>query len=250
MHVLADLEVKMSVITPAQSNAFANVVKDSTKTDSRDARRLVLYGDRMAPECYTPPSADKDEFKQILAKSNQLEALLQRPQRSAFIQKSLEADIAYLTAQKAAVEAEIYTARDDDFNEKIALLTTIKGVGEIVATNVLIQTGGMETFTDVKQVIKFAGLAPSERQSGTSLHQKGIIKGGNGSLRKILYLAAWSASRFNPACKELYLRLREKGKPRMLALIAVAHKLLRQIWGVLKSNTPFDPVFHLPKTAK
>jgi transposase len=261
MYVLADLNVKMSVITPAQSSAFANVLKDSTKTDSRDARRLVLYGDSMAPECYTPPSADKDEFKQllvlltqyakqILAKGNQLEALLQRPQRSAFIQKSLEADIAYLTAQKAAVEAEIYTARDDAFNGKIALLTTIKGVGEVVATNVLIQTGGMETFTDVKQVIKFAGLAPSERQSGTSLHQKGIIKGGNGSLRKILYLAAWSASRFNPACKELYLRLREKGKPRMLALIAVAHKLLRQIWGVLKSNTPFDPVFHLPKTAK
>ena len=259
MHVLADLEVKMSVITPAQSSAFANVMKDHAKTDSRDARRLVVYGDRMEPEYYTPPSAEKDEFKQLLvllnqykkqigAKSNQLEALLQRPRRSAFIQKSLEADIEYLQAQKKAVEAEIYMSRDDDFNEKLALLTSINGVGEITATSVLIQTGGMDSFAEVKQLIKFAGLAPSERHSGTSLHQKGMVKGGNGDLRKSLYMAAWSASRFNPACKALYDRLIAKGKCKMVGLIAVAHKLLRQMWGVLKSNLPFDPTFHLPKT--
>jgi transposase len=258
-HVLADSGVKMSVITPAQSSAFAKVMKDQAKTDSRDARRLVHYGDKMSPDLYTLPSEQNDNArqllgllaqydKQILAKKNQLEALMQRPNRSAFVQKALDTDIEHLTAQKKAVEDEICQSNNDDFKAKLALLTTICGVGEKIARSVLIQTASMESFTDVKQLIKFAGLAPNTNQSGTSLNLKGRIEPGNSSLRKILFLGSWSASCWNPACKALYQRLRAQGKPKMLALIAVAHKLLRQMWGVLKSNKPYDSQFHLQKT--
>ena len=257
--VLTDLDVKMSVITPEQSSAFAKVLKDDIKTDGRDARRLVVYGARMTPALYVPRSAENEDLKQLLvlleqynkqirAKKNQLEALIQRPRPSEFIQRALETDIEHLETQKAAVEAELQQ-NSGGFEDKKALLTTIKGVGEVVATNVLIQTGCMESFTDVKQVIKFAGLAPNKRDSGTSVNKKGMIRGGNGSLRKILFLASWSAYRYNPDCKALYDRLRAKGKPKMVALIAVAAKILRQIWGILKSNTPFDSEFNRPKIA-
>jgi hypothetical protein len=66
---------------------------------------------------------------------------------------------------------------------------------------------------------------------------------GNLYARKILYMAALSAIRFNKYCRELYERLVSKGKAKKLALVVVAYKLLRQAYGVLKSRRPFDENF-------
>jgi hypothetical protein len=60
-------------------------------------------------------------------------------------------------------------------------------------------------------------------------------------LRKLLYLASLSASRFNRQCKLLYERLVTQGKPKKVALIAVANKLLKQIFAILRSGIPYDP---------
>jgi hypothetical protein len=65
---------------------------------------------------------------------------------------------------------------------------------------------------------------------------------GNLYVRKILYMAVLSAIRFNKYCRELYERLVSKGTAKKLALVAVAHKLLRQTHGV-KSRRPFDENF-------
>ena len=78
----------------------------------------------------------------------------------------------------------------------------------------------------------------------TSVKKSGSIKKmGNPYARKILYMAALSAIRFNKYCRELYERLVSKGKAKKLALVAVAHKLLRQAYGVLKSRRSFDENF-------
>ena len=60
-------------------------------------------------------------------------------------------------------------------------------------------------------------------------------------------MASLSASRYNKACAELYQRLRAKGKPRKQALIAVAHKLIKQIWAVVKTGLDFDNDYHIKK---
>jgi transposase len=67
---------------------------------------------------------------------------------------------------------------------------------------------------------------------------------GNPYVKKILYMAALSAIRFNKYCRELYERLVNKGKAKKLALVAVAHKLLRQVYGILKSRRSFDENFY------
>jgi hypothetical protein len=66
---------------------------------------------------------------------------------------------------------------------------------------------------------------------------------GNLYAGKMLYMAALPAIRFNKYCRELYERLISNGKAKKLALGAVAHKLLRQVYGVLKSRRPFDENF-------
>jgi len=58
-----------------------------------------------------------------------------------------------------------------------------------------------------------------------------------------LYLPAVVAKRWNPPCQQLAQRLEAKRKPGKVVVIAVMHKLVRQIYGVLKSGQPFDPNF-------
>ncbi|WP_367355398.1 transposase [Atribacter sp.] len=89
--------------------------------------------------------------------------------------------------------------------------------------------------------LSFLGLAPQISQSGKDKGKAWLSKKGNGYLRRLLYLAALSASRSNAQCRELYQRLLAKGKPKKVALIAVANKLLRQAFAVLKSGCPYDP---------
>nr|WP_281340822.1 transposase [Sulfurihydrogenibium sp. YO3AOP1] len=104
--------------------------------------------------------------------------------------------------------------------------------------------GNFERFKSVKDISSFIGISPSPYESAACVKKSGWIKKmGNPYVRKILYMAALSAIRFNKYCRELYERLVSKGKAKKLALVAVAHKLLRQAYGVLKSRRPFDENF-------
>jgi transposase len=101
--------------------------------------------------------------------------------------------------------------------------------------------GGFKRFKIVKDAASFIGISPSIHESAACVRKSGSIKKmENLYARKILYMAALSAIRFNRYCRELYERLVSKGKAKKLALVAVAHKLLRQAYGVLKSRRPFD----------
>jgi len=104
--------------------------------------------------------------------------------------------------------------------------------------------GNFERFKSVKDISSFIGISPSPYESAACVKKSGWIKKmGNPYARKILYMAALSAIRFNKYCRELYERLVSKGKAKKLALVAVAHKLLRQAYGVLKNKRPFDENF-------
>lgn len=101
-------------------------------------------------------------------------------------------------------------------------------------------TGGFEYFNSAKKFAKYIGVCPSYQQSGTSIKTKGIItRHGDPELRSLLYVASWSAIRYNTPCRELYERLKIKGKPSKAALMAVINKLLRQAFAVIISNTDY-----------
>ncbi len=105
-------------------------------------------------------------------------------------------------------------------------------------------TNGLKNFDSAKKSAKFIGIVPTIKDSGTSLKIKGrISRSSDPELRSLLYMAACSASRFNPACRETYTRLKANGKKAKAALVAVMNKLIRQIFAVVKNNTPFQENF-------
>ena len=106
---------------------------------------------------------------------------------------------------------------------------SIKGIGKRATAMLIVFTQGFK-YTHNRQLISFAGLAPSEYSSGTSIHGKsGINKRGGKNLRDVLYRCSMNAIKTNPAWKALYERLRANGKTGKQGLIAVCNKLLKQV---------------------
>ena len=134
------------------------------------------------------------------------------------------------------------------YKKQIELLTSIKGIGVTLAAALIMATGGFTYFDNAKQLTRYLGLAPTYQQSGTSVNVKGHInRNGDSSLRSQLYVAAFASLRCNTECKECFDRLRSKGKPGKVALIAVANKLVRQAFAVVTQEKPYVDGF---KSAK
>jgi transposase len=141
------------------------------------------------------------------------------------------------------VEKQIKTLIDsnDDLGKKEKLLKSIDGIGFKSAVAILSEMPDVSSFDNAKQVAAFAGLTPSIRQSGSSLHSNGSLsKAGNVRLRKALFMPALVAIRYNPVIKAFYERLLKKGKKKMVAVAAAMRKLLHIIFGVLNHQKPFE----------
>lgn len=264
---LCEAGVKVSLITPAQSKAFATMKHRTTKNDKSDARLLAEYGAFNAAELrlYTPPAEGQIEFRQLLDTIEQLEKMRQqvRNQRHAYTQlpPKHQQQVILDTYQNTENQldkqiSDLYQTlksldcHDEDLDNTRELMTTVKGIGEKTANVILAKTNGIKKFQSHKQLAKFAGIAPTEKSSGTSVRgRRSINRSGNASLRKALYCATWSALRGNKACKALFDRLRAKGKPAKVALIAVANLLVRQIFAVVTTQKPFDNELYLKNCA-
>jgi transposase len=124
----------------------------------------------------------------------------------------------------------------------VARFDAIKGVGLLTAAMVVTELWGLGPTVTPKQAVAYAGLDPAPHQSGGSVRGGGqISKAGNARLRQALYMAALSASQHNPPLRRFYQRLLARGKPKPLALVAVARKLLVLMVTLLRHNRTYDP---------
>lgn len=260
---LCEVGIKVSLITPIQSKAFAAMKHRTTKNDKSDARLLAEYGSFNAKDLrfYQPADDAKVQFRQLLDAIEQLEKMrIQvKNQRHAYEQlpPKHQQQIILDTYQNAENQLDkqidelnealqSIDSHDEDIDNTRQLMITVKGIGEKTANIILAKTNGIKKFESHKQLAKFAGIAPTENSSGTSVRgRRGINRSGSSAIRKALYCATWSALRGNNACKMLFNRLRAKGKPAKVALIAVANLLIRQIFAVVTSQKPFDNDLYL-----
>ena len=129
---------------------------------------------------------------------------------------------------------------------KSMLLASVPGIGHLTAAVLLSETGHLEDMHRSEQWTAYAGLSPVPRQSGAMVGRCRISKIGNARLRRAMYMAAVTVSRLSNPLGAYYRRLVKQGKPKKVALIALARKLLRLCFAVLKSAQPFDPAYQRP----
>lgn len=243
------LGIEVRILNPLMTKQYTRSTIRGRKTDIDDAlsvARLILRGEGRAatladvalPKLYVRLSTKVAQQRQALELQMQfLEAL--ETEASVPIRERFMPAITALN--KLALELRDHAATKVDQHD-YELLQSIVGIGPHIAVSVLAEIGDISRFPSSKQLVAFAGFDPKQKQSGTSLNRTGrLTKRGSPELRRVLFLAATSARRYDPELKLYYQKKRDEGKRYTPAVIAVTQKLTNRIYAVLIRQTPYVP---------
>jgi transposase len=242
----------VSVVNPARIKKYAESQLRRNKTDRLDAEVIVDFCRTQHPAPWSPPSPAQRELQTLVRHLADLEADRQRQrnrrhalQHAAYpsptVGDNLQHQIDFLTQQIKQVKRAIqdHIDRYPNLKQHRDLLTSIPGIGPLTAAKLLGEYGDMSQFTDVRQVVAFAGLNPRHHQSGSSVKgHTSISKMGRSSIRAALFMPAVVAKRANPRLAVFADRLAARGLSPMEIVIAIMRKLLHFAFGVLKSQQP------------
>jgi transposase len=185
----------------------------------------------------------RDDLRQLAAREK---GRLASPGLTSATRRSLQRTVTFLEkeADRLHKQAEALIAADETLAADSDLLQSIPGIGAATAATILGELPDAAHFACAQQAAAYAGLAPREYRSGTSVRKRTrLSKAGNARLRKALYLPTLTAIRFNPLLGGFFERLVAAGKSRMAAVGACMRKLLMIAYGVLKNRVPFDPLW-------
>jgi transposase len=230
------------IMNPRRIRDFAKSMGILAKTDKIDSDVIALFASKIEPA----PNFKYDEETNLLSESNarrrQLISLITMEKNrldkaSPKHIKGIERVIKFLTKElnKIDIEQQKLLESNADFAEEAALLTSVKGIGDITARALLAELPELGVLGS-KQIASLAGLAPFNRDSGKF---KGLrtIWGGRATVRCALYMATLTATRYNTVIRSFYKRLLAAGKKKKVALTACMHKLLIIINAMIKNKT-------------
>jgi len=247
------LDGDVRVENPTRVKRFIQMHLERNKSDKKDARWLYFYAKhRETSEWKLPPREQLycmqimgsiDLYsRQLVMITNQIHSLEQIPVQMKEVIKSLQAIKHNVEKEIKKLEKNLQSQLASWQGEQLKNITSIPGLGKRAVALLIVYTDGFKKISNYRQLIALAGLAPREHTSGTSVRgRKGICKMGTGHLRNVLYMCSLSAIKHNGACKELYERLKAKGKRSKVALIAVCNKLLKQAFAIATKGTFYQP---------
>jgi transposase len=243
---IAGAHLPLAVINPAQIRHFAQAVGKRAKTDPIDAAVIAHFAEAVKPEPRELPDEAARLLAELVSRRTQLiEMLVAERQREKLasagrIRKSLARHITALEKELSEIDRDIATMVRGSpvWREKEDLLITFPGVGNTLARIFLADIPELGRLTR-RQIASLVGVAPFTRRSG-QWKGKSMIAGGRPTARSAVFLAALSASRYNPGLRAFYQRLLAAGKPKMVALIAVARKILTILNAIIRDNRPWQ----------
>jgi transposase len=236
----------VAIVNPVQIRAFAKALGERAKTDPIDAAVIAHFAAATGLRARPLPDAATRMLGDLVARRRQIVGMMvaerQRGQRASEprLKQSIARLIKALTKELASVDGEIDSAVRGSpvWRAKENLLVSTPGVGPKVARTLIADLPELGTLSG-KEIGALAGLAPFTRQSG-QWRGKSFIGGGRTTVRCALFMAAMVAKRHNPVLKVFFDRLVAAGKPKMVALIAVARKLLTILNAMLRDNRPWQ----------
>lgn len=232
-------------VNPRQAREFARATGRLAKTDRVDAEVLARMGRALELKPTPPEDPDLARLSDLVARRGVLVGQIRAEKnragttRDRWIAKEIALMIKVLDAHLKAVEAQIATLIEtrDTLAAQSARLASVPGIGPAVSA-VLIACLPELGQLDHRKITSLAGLAPHATDSG--LHRgKRRIWGGRADVRRALYIAAFIASRYDPALKAFRKRLQDAGKPAKVAITACARKLLTILNAMCKNGQDY-----------
>lgn len=238
------------------------------KSDRRDARILAQFGAEKRPASWQPVPQPVAELEALLARrsdlaamlrqeSNRLDALQAQHKHQELVVASLTRSIAWLQQAIAELDDDIGKHLDQhpDLKKEAQNLNTIPGIGERSVLPLLVvlhRWAELTSYQGTRQgLAAYVGLDPEPHQSGTSVRGRTrISRQGDPKLRALLYMSALGGMRGNNPLRIFYQRLVAAGKPKKLALVAAARKILVWAWAVFRHHEQFMADRAVPVVAR
>ena len=199
-----------------------------------------------SPEIRPLPDEQTQALSDLVARRRQIVQMIvserQREKRVTIkrIKRSIERLLAALEKELNELDQELdeMMRGSPAWRRNEDLLKTVPGVGPVVARTVLAEVPELGRLSR-REIAALAGLAPWTRQSG-KWKGKSFIGGGRSAVRAVLFVSALAACRYNPPLKAFRDRLIKAGKPKMVAVIAVARKLLTILNAIVRDQKPWQ----------
>ena len=237
--------VPAMAINPRNVRDFGRSLGRLAKTDRIDAVILGRFAQAVRPELRPLADDQTRELQALLTRRRQIVEMLTAEKNRLVAtdaqkyRRQIKAHIEYL--QKALsindFDVDQNIKQTPVWLEKVDLLESVPGVGRVTASTLIALLPELGTLGR-KQIAALAGVAPFNRDSGT-LRGRRAIWGGRATVRAVLYMAALTSTRWNPAIRVLYKRLKAAGKPSKVALVACMRKLLTILNAMLRARTPW-----------
>ena len=232
---------------PSRVHSFAECKGYYAKTDRIDSKILALYGEQNEIQ----PNDDSDEnqlkIKEISSRRNQLKDMIAHEKQrlnhtylGKQILRSIKRNIKQLERELELISKELekQISADKVLNETLALLQTVKGVGKEVAMALVTDLPELGK-VNREEISALVGVAPQTKDSGKKQAYRATSR-GRFHVRRILYMAALVASRYNPRMKKFYNKLLEKGKLKKVAIVAVMRKMIIMMNSMVKNGTSWQ----------
>lgn len=233
MRVLREAGYRTWIVDPRRIKAFRDAKGCRAKTDLIDAKMIAMFATQEAQN-YSQKTPSKTELQTQALTGHRMDLVANIANEKKRLQqtddgycvKSIKRIIRALEKERQNVDAKISAAVNSEafLQKKVVLMQSMPGVGKVVAQSLvsLVPELGM---CGNKQIAALIGVAPYTKQSGKYVGRS-IIGGGRSKARKILYMAALTASHSHSKLGEFYKRLRAAGKKPKVALVALMRKMI------------------------
>lgn len=245
---LLGADLPTALVHPGRVRDYAKSQGQRAKTDVLDARLLAQYAAQWKDAHPLVLDPAQRILLRVVLRRQQLEKMLTAERLrldqdalypDSVVRADLQEHVAYLEAKLHDVDHELTAMiqAQPTWAATAALLRTVPGVGKVTAAILLACVPELGTLSRHK-IAALIGLAPLARESGRWKGQRHIV-GGRALVRRVLYMAAFSASRWNPSLRAFYQRLVTKGKTHKQAVTACMRKLLVLLNSMMKSRQPW-----------
>lgn len=253
MFALVGAEISVVMANPRQVRDFAKSTGQLAKTDRIDAAVLAHYAEAIRPQPRPLPDELTLELRALTVRRRQIIDMIVAEKNhlvtaSKAIQKRITAHITYLEQELDDADQDLdrFIEKNPLWKQNQEILCSTPSIGPVSSRTMLAELPELGTLGR-KQISALVGVAPFPRDSGT-LRGRRTIWGGRASVRGALFMASLVAIRFNPVIRDFYKRLKAKGKPSKVALVACMHKLLTILNAMIKNKTPWSETFSLKTT--
>ena len=244
--------IDVYLVNPRRIKAYGDQQLRRNKSDTADAKLIAEFLESKPRKliAWCPPSIDNEKVTDLsryadsMTRDNARLKTKCEAVTNPIVLRSLKRRIKIQEKEITSIRQQINKVISKNKNLSVwaELLQSIPGVGEVCTHIVIAELPDIALFGSARQLAAWAGITPKHHQSGTSGRSSTpITKVGSVNLRSGLYMPARTAKLHNPLLKAFADRLEERGKTSKQITVAVMRKLLHQIYGILKSEEPYNP---------